>query len=86
MYQKGIQAIGLSAFQFADHSFRIGAATAGASAGIEDSMIRTLEQWSSSALLLCICILTDSNWLAGFSRTWQQDSKLHVSIYIYKLS
>ena len=36
---------------FAGHSFRVRAATAAANAGIEDSTIRTLGRWNSSAFL-----------------------------------
>ena len=46
-----LQAVGLPYTQFARHSFRIGAATAAARAGIEDSVIRTLGRWNSSAFL-----------------------------------
>ena len=44
-----LQAIGLPYQDFAGHSFRIGAATAAAKAGLEDSAIRTLGRWNSSA-------------------------------------
>ena len=42
--------------EFAVHSFRIGAATAGANvqAGVEDLVICTVGQWNSSAFLLYI--------------------------------
>ena len=63
-----LQAVGLSESQFAGHSLRIGAATAAASAGIEDSMIRTPGRWSSSAFLLYI--RTPRQHLAGFSRAF----------------
>ena len=49
-----LQAIGLPAEQFAGHSFRIGAATTAAQAGIEDSVIQSLGRWSSSAFLAYI--------------------------------
>ena len=50
----GLQAVGLPESNFAGHSFRIGVATAAANAGIEDSVIRTLGRWSSSAFLTYI--------------------------------
>lgn len=46
--------LGLPAEQFAGHSFGIGAATAAAQAGIEDSVIEALGQWSMLAFLLYV--------------------------------
>ena len=46
-----LQAVGLPQQHFAGHSFRIGAATAAAKAGIEDSVICSLGRWNSSAFL-----------------------------------
>ena len=63
----GLQAVGLPESSFAGHSFRIGAATAAANAGIEDSVIRTLGRWSSSAFLTYI--RTPREQLARFSAT-----------------
>ena len=47
--RRALQEIGLPYRDFAGHSFRIGAATAAAKAGLENSVIRTLGRWSSSA-------------------------------------
>ena len=63
----GLQAVGLPESNFTGHSFRISAATAAANAGIEDSVIRTLGRWSSSAFLTYI--RTPREQLARFSAT-----------------
>ena len=49
-----LREIGVQASLFAGHSFRIGAATSAAVAGIEDSMIQTLGRWHSAAFLTYI--------------------------------
>ena len=49
-----LEAAYLPAKDFAGHSFRIGAATTAASAGLSDSAIQTLGCWKSSAYLLYI--------------------------------
>ena len=43
--------LGLPKEQFAGHSLRIGAATAAAQAGIEDSIVMMLGHWNSAAFL-----------------------------------
>ena len=43
--------LGLPQHQYAGHSFRIGAATSAALAGIEDSTIQMLGRWHSAAFL-----------------------------------
>ena len=45
---------GLEAQRYSGHSFRVGAATTAAARGVEDSLIRTLGRWNSSAYLLYI--------------------------------
>ena len=65
--REALQALGFPEENFAGHSFRIGAATAAASAGIEDSVIRTMGRWSSSAFLAYI--RTPREQLATFSRS-----------------
>ena len=65
--REALKATGLPEQNFTGHSFRIGAATATASAGIENSVIRTLGRWSSSAYL--VYIRTPREHLASFSRT-----------------
>ena len=44
-----LEEAGLPAKDYAGHSFRIGAATTAAVAGLEDSAIQTLGWWESSA-------------------------------------
>ncbi len=51
MVRTALQAMGLPPHQYAGHSFRIGAATTAALAGLEDSLIQTLGRWHSTAFL-----------------------------------
>ncbi len=53
---QALAVLGLPCNQFAGHSFRIGAATMAAQAGIEDSMICYLGRWNSTAFLTYIQI------------------------------
>lgn len=57
----------LPAASYAGHSFRIGAATTAAAAGVEDSVIQTLGRWKSSAYLLYVRM--DPRRLASISNT-----------------
>ena len=45
---------GLNSAHYSGHSFRIGAATTAAALGVEDSLIKTLGRWQSSAYLLYV--------------------------------
>ena len=46
-----LQTQGIDSSSYSGHSFRIGAATTAAAAGIEDSRIQILGRWQSSAFL-----------------------------------
>lgn len=60
-----LQEIGLPYMNFAGHSFRIGAATAAAKMGLEDSTICKLGRWNSAAFLTYIKMPQDQ--LAEFA-------------------
>ena len=49
-----LAAMGVVASKYAGHSFRIGVATTAASNGVQDSLIRTMGLWESSAYMLYI--------------------------------
>ena len=64
--RKALREAGLDQSKYAGHSFRSGAAT---KAGLEDSLIKTLGRWESSAYQLYIqlprqCLLTVASHLA----------------------
>lgn len=65
--REALLAVGLPYQHFAGHSFRIGAATTAANAGLEDSTIRILGRWNSDAFLSYIKIPREQ--LARFSST-----------------
>ena len=65
--RSALQAAGLVGPNFAGHSFRIGAATTAAERGIEDSTIKALGRWHSSAFLAYLRMPREH--LATISRT-----------------
>ena len=52
--RRALEAGGLPASSYAGHSFRIGAATTAAMAGLPESLIKTLGRWESSAYTVYI--------------------------------
>ena len=60
--RSALTAAGYNALDYAGHSFRIGAATTAAQRGIQDSMIKTLGQWESSAYTRYICTAPEVLW------------------------
>ena len=65
--RKALSQANLPASSFAGHSFRIGAATTAASAGVEDSTIQTLGRWKSDSYLLYVRL--EPHRLAAVSAT-----------------
>ena len=63
--REALSAMGVDSSQYAGHSFRIGAATAAAACGLNDSTIQMLGRWRSSAYQLYI--RTPRDTLASFS-------------------
>ena len=68
--RRALQAAGVDASPYSGHSFRIGPATTAAAVGVEDSVIKILGCWQSSAYTQYVRVLRDklaevSSWLAS---------------------
>ena len=73
LVREALTRAGVPVSAYSGHSFRIGAATAAAQAGIPDSMIQALGRWSSPAFLSYI--RTPRDQLAQFSRSMAQPTR-----------
>lgn len=58
--RQALEQVGMDVTHYSEHSFRIGAATTAASVGVEDSMIKTLGRWRSTAYQVYLKIPRDS--------------------------
>ena len=65
--KSGLSAAGIDHKKYNGHSFRIGAATTAAAKGLEDSIIKTLGRWESSAYLTYVKIPREQ--LLSYTRT-----------------
>ena len=65
--RRALTTAGVDCRLYAGHSFRIGAATTASMCGIQDSLIKTLGRWESSAYT--VYIRTSPSTLVGVSRT-----------------
>ena len=54
--REALSSVGVDPAPYSGHSFRIGAATSAAAAGVEDAVIKILGRWSSSAYLAYVRI------------------------------
>ena len=63
--RQALQGAGMDPSNYSGHSFRIGAATTAAQAGLEDSVIKMLGRWESTAYQRYIC--TPRSTLAAIS-------------------
>ena len=64
--REALEPWGIDEKKYSGHSFRIGAATAAAAAGVEDSLIKTLGRWESSAYQTYVRVPRDQ--LASISK------------------
>ena len=70
--RQALNELGLNASDYAGHSFRIGAATSAALAGIPDHLIKVLGRWESDAYT--VYVRTNKESLAGISQSLANQS------------
>ena len=68
--REALEALGLHSEHYAGHSFSIGAATTAAERGLEDSLIKALGRWESTAYL--VYVRTPRERLASVSKVLSQ--------------
>ena len=74
LVRDALHTMGLPYTEFAGHSFRIGAVTAAAKAGMEDSVIRSLGRWNSSAFLIYVRTPRDELWYSSTITSHMRDN------------
>ena len=74
--REALATTGMDTSKYSGHSFRIGAATTAAERGIQDSLIKTIGRWESSAYLLYI--RTPRNMICSIAKMLLSDKQEEV--------
>ena len=81
MVKEALQSLGYPSNRYSGHSFRAGAASTAAVAGLEDSIIKTMGRWESSAYLLYIRIPRDQLCMGSIISVVQEVDMLYMVFY-----
>ncbi len=78
--REALMAMGLDCSLFVGHSFRIGAAAVAAQWGVQDSLIKTMGRWESTAYLCYIRTLREvlcgaTAAMTGQTEGWKEGSR-----------